>query len=90
MRKPLGKAPPHHSALDVKTPTLYDLRIKYAPGKYTYAADTLFRAYLEVRPNNLLNDELIHVIRILFSSFPITPSKLDEIRTATSNNSALC
>ena len=88
MHKPLGKAPPRLQRLMLKLQSS-DLRFKYVPGKHMCVADTLSRVYLEVEPNNLLKDELSHVIHILFSSLPIIPTKLDKIRTATNNDSAL-
>ena len=86
MRKPLGKAPPRLQRLMLKFQS-YDLRIKYVPGKYMYMADTPSRAYLEVKPNDSHDEELS--LHSLFTSLPITPSKLNEFREATSNDSAL-
>ena len=67
----------------------YDLRIKYVPGKYMYKADTLSRAYLQVKPDDSLDEKLTHVIHSLFSSLPITPTKLDDFLTETNNDSTL-
>ena len=65
----------------------YDLRIKCIPGKYMAA--TLSRACLEVKPNNLFDEELSRVIYSLFTNLPITPTNLNDFRVATSNDSSL-
>ena len=88
MRKPLGKAPPRLQRLMLKLQP-YDLRINYVPGKYMYMADTLSRVYLEVEASNTLDEELNHVIHSLFTSLPITATRLDEFRLETENDSTL-
>ena len=88
MHKTLDKVPPRLQRLMLKLQP-YDIRIKYVPGKYMYMADTLSRAYLQVTPDDSLDEELSHVIHSLLTSLPITPTKLEEFKIATKNDSSL-
>ena len=88
MRKPLCKAPPRLQRLMLKLQP-YDLHITFVPGKYMYMADTLSRAYLNVEPDDALNDELTYVIHTLFTNLPVTPAKLAEFKHATTNDAVL-
>ena len=88
MRKPLCKAPPRLQRLMLKLQP-YDLHITYVPGKYMYMADTLSRAYLNVEPDDALNDELTYVIHTLFTNLTVTPAKLAEFKHATTNDAVL-
>ena len=75
LKKPLCKAPPRLQQLMLRLQP-YDLDVHYVPGKYTYLADTLSRAYIQGESNAELEDELSRVVPSLVLNIPVNANKL--------------
>ena len=54
-----------------------------------YMADTLSRAYLDIEPDESLNDKLTYVIHTLFTNQLVTPAELEEFKQSTTNDAVL-
>ena len=88
LKKPLFKAPPRLQRLMLRLEP-YDLDVHYVPGKYTYLADTLSRAYIQGEGNAELEDELSRNVHSLVLNIPVSANKLSEIRQAAEQDPAL-
>jgi glycerol-3-phosphate cytidylyltransferase-like family protein len=85
-KKPLYKASPRLQQMLLQL-MRYDLNVKYVPGKEMYIADTLSRAYLASNSPPELNEQ--YVIHSVAEMLPISKSRLDEIKMATSDDVVL-
>ena len=88
MKKTMDEIPPRLQRMMLILQP-YDLQMKYVCGKYMYLADTLSRAYLPEDDDSALEEEFEYVVHSVVKNLPITTSKLDEFKEATSNDSTL-
>lgn len=86
--KPLFNIPPRLQRILLRLQP-YDLNIIYKPGKYLYIADTLSRAALLDNELTDLDEDIELHVNLLTSNLSISPSKLNEIISATSSDETL-
>jgi len=79
-RKPLHKASPRLQIMLLKL-LRYKLNVRYVQGSKMYIADTLSRAYItDNNPQSIESELRIHSIT---ERFPVTPAKLQVLKTAS-------
>jgi hypothetical protein len=83
--KALHKASPRLQMMMLKM-MKYSLEVRYTPGSKMYVADTLSRAHLPMQSSAGLETVRIHAVT---ESVPASSQKLQEIRSATANDSEL-
>ncbi|CAI5660683.1 unnamed protein product [Oreochromis niloticus] len=87
VRKPLLSAPKRLQRMLMRIQK-YDLDVVYVPGKDMLLADTLSRAYLpECSPQGSIEEEIESINMV--TRAPISPDRLNSIRTATQEDKAL-
>ena len=90
MKKPLSQAPTRIQRLLLRLQR-NDVDFQYRPGKELIITDASSRAYVSIRypEDKELNDEIDFHVHSIISSIPISKSKFDAFKAATSVDRAL-
>ena len=88
LKKPLANASPRVQRMMLRLQR-YSLDVKYKPGKEMFLADTLSRAYVTGEADQELTDDIEVMVGAVIRDIPASPSKLEEIRQATTDDMVL-
>ena len=88
-KKPLSAAPPRLQRMLLQLQR-YTFTLVHKPGKDMILADTLSRAYINVKPDSTdLEEDLICAVNFIVSNLPVSDPKMTEIRSATEQDTTM-
>ena len=88
MKKPLGLAPPRLQRMLLQLQR-YDLEVHHVPGKNIPVADVLSRKFMPAETVDQSVGDLDVQIHSIISNLPVSDSKMEQIRLATSEDTQM-
>jgi len=86
--KPLADVPPRIQRMRLRLQK-YDFTVKYTPGKYMYAADTLSRAYGTEVPKSDIETDVKAYVDFVMGTVQMTDDRLTSVREHTQNDAQM-